>query len=580
MLMDSGSSHNFISEQFATNFPNWKRLDRSIDVKVADGGLLKCTHEVEAVDWLIQGTQFKTSFKILPIKCYDAILGMDWLETLSPITVHWAKKWFSFTYQGKKVRIQGLQDGGTCHLLSGDQLLALQKQDEIWCAVLVYNILDELTSAGASVTPEIQRMLEQYKELFEEPKGLPPNRNMTHKIPLLQGAQPFRLRPYRYTPAQKDEIEKQVAKLLQDQLIQVSTSPFASPILLVKKKTGEWRLCVDFRKLNAYTIKNKFPFPIIEELFEELLGAKWFTTLDLRFGFHQILVDKEDQYKIAFQTHFGLFEYKVMPYDLTGAPATFQAIMNHILALLLRKCVVVFIDDILIYSKSYDEHVQNVHMVFDLLREHQFKVRLSKCSFAQQQLKYIGHIISAEGVGTDPEKIKDVQDWPVPTTVKEVRGFLGLAGYYRRFVKNFGIIAKPLTELLKKGKVFAWTSAAEQSFQALKSALVSAPVLALPDFNKTFVVETDASDKGIGAVLQQEGHPIAYISRALGLKNQGLSTYEKESLAILMVVDHWRTYLQPAEFIIQTDQKSLIHLDDQRLNSYWQQKAMTKLLGL
>jgi hypothetical protein len=173
-----------------------------------------------------------------------------------------------------------------------------------------------------------------------------------------------------------------------------------------------------------------------------------------------------------------------------------------------------------------------------------------------------------------------VQDWPVPTTVKEVRGFLGLAGYYRRFVKNFGIIAKPLTELLKKGKVFAWTSAAEQSFQALKSALVSAPVLALPDFNKTFVVETDASDKGIGAVLQQEGHPIAYISRALGLKNQGLSTYEKESLAILMVVDHWRTYLQPAEFIIQTDQKSLIHLDDQRLNSYWQQKAMTKLLGL
>jgi len=218
--------------------------------------------------------------------------------------------------------------------------------------------------------------------------------------------------------------------------------------------------------------------------------------------------------------------------------------------------------------------------VFELLQQHQFKVRLTKCSFAQQQLKYLGHVISAEGVATDPSKITDVQNWPVPTSVKELRGFLGLAGYYRRFVKNFGMLAKPLTKLLKKGHIFAWTPATDQSFQALKHALTTAPVLALPDFSKQFIVETDASDKGIGAMLQQEGHPIAYVSKALGPKSQGLSTYEKESLAILMAVDHWRSYLQPAEFLIQTDQRSLIHFDDQRLHSYWQQKAMTKLLGL
>lgn len=430
------------------------------------------------------------------------------------------------------------------------------------------------------LTPQIEGLVSQFQNLFTEPTGVPPARNMSHSIPLLPGTQPFRLRPYRYTPQQKDEIEQQVAQLLRNKMIQESTSPFASPVLLVKKKNGEWRLCVDYRRLNAYTIKNKFPLPIIEELFEELRGAKWFTTLDLRSGFHQIAVKSEDQHKTAFQTHFGHFKYKVMPYGLTGAPATFQATMNQILAPLLRKCVVVFIDDILIYSKSYEEHVEHIRMVFELLREHQFKVRQSKCTFAQQKLKYLEHVISDRGVATDPSKVAIVQNWPTPTTVKELRGFLGLAGYYRRFVRNFGMISKPLTNLLKKGQLFVWTPITEQAFQALKQALLSSPVLALPDFNKTFVVETDASEKGIGVVLQQEGHPIAYISKALGLKNQGLSTYEKESLAILMAIDHWRPYLQAADFIIQTDQRSLIHLDDQRLNSYWQQKAMTKLLGL
>lgn len=218
--------------------------------------------------------------------------------------------------------------------------------------------------------------------------------------------------------------------------------------------------------------------------------------------------------------------------------------------------------------------------MFDLLTEHQIKIKISECSFAQTQLKYLGHVISATGVATDPKKIQDVQHWPVPTNVKEVRSFLGLAGYYRKFVKHFGVIARPLTDLLKKGTLFQWTSIQDTAFQQLKQALITTPVLQLPDFSKSFTVETNASAKGIGVVLHQEGHPIAYVSKALGLKNQGLSTYEKECLAILMVVDHWRSYLQHAPFVIKTDQRSLENLTNQRLSTPWQLKAYTKLLGL
>lgn len=254
--------------------------------------------------------------------------------------------------------------------------------------------------------------------------------------------------------------------------------------------------------------------------------------------------------------------------------------MNAVLAPLLRKCVIVFIDDVLIYSKTLEEHVEHVKQVLQLLEQNQLYLKLSKCLFAKEKLEFLGHVISKQGVSTDPSKISTMQKWPAPGTVKELRRFLGMAGSYRKFVKHFGEIAKPLTNLLKKGALFTWTSECQQAFQTLKQALTEALVLALPNFKKQFVVETYASDKGIGAVLQQEGHPVAYISRALGSRNQGLSTYEKECMAILFAVEHLRMYLQHAEFVIKTDQKSLVHLQDQRLTTPWQCKALTKLLGL
>lgn len=269
-----------------------------------------------------------------------------------------------------------------------------------------------------------------------------------------------------------------------------------------------------------------------------------------------------------------------MSFGLTGAPNTFQGAMNTVLRPLLRKCVIVFFDDILVYSKTLAEHIDHLKQVLELLSAGQWRLKLSKCQFAQQTISYLGHVIGTARVATDPSKIEDVRQWPVPTNVKELRSFLGLAGYYRKFVKNYALIARPLTDLLKKGTLFVWSPIHASAFVALKDALISAPVLALPDFAKTFQVQTDASDAGVGAVLTQDGHPIAFISKSLGPKTRGLSTYEKEYLAVLIAVDHWCPYLQHAEFVIVTDHHSLIHLTDQRLHTQWQQKLDTKLVGL
>ena len=327
------------------------------------------------------------------------------------------------------------------------------------------------------------------------------------------------------------------------------------------------------------TIKNRFPMPVIEEILDELLGARVFTKLDMKAGYHQIRMLPEDEYKTAFKTHQGHYQFRVMPFGLTNAPATFQCVMNEVLKPFLRKFVLVFLDDILIYSPSMELHLHHLEQVLQTLRKHHLHLKQSKCTFAQDSLEYLGHIISATGVSTDPSKISDMLKWPTPTTMTELRGFLGLTGYYRRFVKGYGTLAKPLTQILKL-KSFAWNPAAQSAFHALKQAMTETLVLAVPNFQETFTVETDACMDGIGAVLMQKGQPVAYLSKALGEKHKALSIYEKEFLALIMAVDKWRHYLERGEFIIQTDHKSLAYLKDQNLHSDMQRKAMTRMMGL
>lgn len=237
-------------------------------------------------------------------------------------------------------------------------------------------------------------------------------------------------------------------------------------------------------------------------------------------------------------------------------------------------------DDILVYSSTLAEHHEHLSQVFSILQEHKFLIKRSKCVFAPQELEYLGHIISAKGVATKPTKVQTVINWPTPNTLKHLRGFLGLTGYYRRFIRHYGMISRPLTQLLKKGVQFQWTPAAKEAFQLLKHALTQAPVLAVLDFSKQFVLETDASDHGIGAVLMQDGHPISYLSKAFCDKNKALSAYEKECMAILLAVDKWRSYLQHQEFLIRTDHCSLLYLTEQKASTKLQQKALLKLMDL
>lgn len=271
----------------------------------------------------------------------------------------------------------------------------------------------------------------------------------------------------------------------------------------------------------------------------------------------------------TFQMHLDPYEFRVMAFGLTGAPGTFLGAMNCTLAPSLRKFVIVFFDDILIYSTSLEEHIDHLRQVLLWLCQDHWKIKMSKCSFAQCSIAYLDHVLSTEGVATDPTKVQAILDWPIPTSARALRSFLGLAGYYHNFVRNFGIIAQPLTELLKKDAPFVWTSSQQTACTALQSAMSSVPVLALPNFQRPFHIDTDASGIGIDAVLHQDGHPLAFIRKALCPSSCGLSAYEKEYLVILLAVEHWHHYLLQGEFYIHTNHQSLTHLSEQRLHTIW-----------
>ena len=357
-------------------------------------------------------------------------------------------------------------------------------------------------------------IVKEFPDVFpDDISGLPSDRAIEFVIELIPGTKPISIPPYRMAPAELKEMKAQLEELLSKGFIRPSTSPWGAPVLFVKKKDGSLRLCIDYRQLNRATIRNQYPLPRIDELFDQLQGSRVYSKIDLRSGYHQLRVRENDVSKTAFRTRYGHYEFLVMPFGLINALAAFMDLMNRVFSPYLDKFVIVFIDDILVYSGSPEEHAEHLWNVLQILRECQLYAKFSKCQFWLDKVALLSHIISAEGISVDPHKIEAIVNWKPPTNVSEVRSFLGLAGYYRKFVEGFSKIATPLTNLLKKDHKFEWSDTCQHSFEELRQRLTTAPVLALPSGKDGYVVYSDASKQGLGCVLMQNGRVIAYASR-------------------------------------------------------------------
>jgi hypothetical protein len=350
---------------------------------------------------------------------------------------------------------------------------------------------------------EDHKVLKEFKDVFQEVPGPPPKRDIDFSINLMPGAAPVSKAPYRMSTPELIEWQLQLEELLKKGYIFPSVSLWGVPILFVKKKDGTLRPCIDFRQLNKVTVKNKYPLPRIDDLFDQLKDAKIFLKIDLKSGYHQVRINDEDINKTTFRTRYGHFEFTVLPFGLSNVPVVFMCLMNGVFRDYLDKFVIVFLDDILVYSKTEEEHEQHLRMVLQVLREHQLYAKLSKCSFYQRLIHYLGHIISKEGIAVDLRMVEAIREWTAPRNMAEVRYFMGLEGYYRRFIAGFSKIAHSITSLQRKEKKFQWTEECESIFQRLKQLLTSAPMLKIADPNKDYVVCTDACKEGLGGVLSQ-----------------------------------------------------------------------------
>ena len=364
--------------------------------------------------------------------------------------------------------------------------------------------------------------------------------------------------PHEHIGILKGEVEK----LQKIKAIKPSTSPFASPTILVKKKDGTMRLCIDYRKPNSITKKDAHPLPRIEDIFDTLSGSKFFSTLDLAMGYHQVEVRPEDREKTAFSTPFGLFQFNVMPFGLATAPATFMRLMTIVSSGMLYFTCLAFLDDIIIFGRTFEEHLTRLDHALNRLKSANVKLKPSKCAFGKRSVAFLGHIISELGISTDPEKIKRIPEWPRPRNVTELRALLGYESYYRKFIRGFAHVVDPLNKLLHKDHPYQWTSNCENAFASLKKAFVEIITLANFDFTKPFIVDNDASDVGIGAVLSQLNkssveQPLAYYSRSLSMPERIYAVTRKEILALVDALRHFRCYVIGKRFKVRTDHSAL-----------------------
>ena len=544
-----------------------------------DGSKVKVTRQ--AVVGLTMGSyEDEILCDVIPMDACHILLGRPW-QFDREVVHHGRTNEYELRDKGKRIVLKPMSAQAIRSMSAKPKkkpnvtLLVNEREVErvIEQGEIVYVLMaKEITKTGdkgvgpiGGLCKPISGLLQEFADVFPEdlPPGLPPIRGIEHQIDLIPGAPLPNKASYRCNPEETKELQRQVDELMERGYVRESLSPCAVPVLLVPKKEGTWRMCIDSRAVNNITIKYRFPIPRLDDMLDELHGSVVFSKIDLRSGYHQIRMREGDEWKTAFKTKHGLFEWTVMPFGLTNAPSTFMRLMNEVLKAFIGRFVVVYLDDILVYSKSEEEHVGHLRRVFETLRAQRLYGKLEKCSFMVEKVIFLGYVVSSEGVAVDETKIEAVKSWPTPKTITEVRSFHGLASFYRRFIKDFSTITSPMTECMKKGN-FLWNGAAQKAFESIKEKLCSTPILALPDFSQPFEVECDASGVGIGAVLIQGKRPVAYFSEKLGGARLNYCTYDKEFYAIVRALNHWSHYLRSSHFVLHSDHESLKYINGQQ----------------
>ena len=566
ILFDTGADRSFVSTAFSPLLgiaPT--TLDIIYNVELANGN-------IERVDTVIRGCTLNLlnhpfNIDLMPVELgsFDVIVGMDWLSKYHA-SIICDEKIVRLPYGDEVLIVEGdRRDRRNASRLNIISCTKAQKYIEKGCHLFLAQVTEKEGNESEETQLEDVPIVRDFPEVFpEDLPGLPPTRQVEFRIDLVPGAAPVARAPYRLAPTELQELSDQLSELSEKGFIRPSSSPWGAPVLFVKKKDGSFRMCIDYRELNKLTIKNRYPLPRIDDLFDQLQGSSVYSKIDLRSGYHQLRVREEDIPKTAFRTRYGHYEFQVMPFGLTNAPAVFMDLMNRVCKPYLDKFVIVFIDDILIYSKSKKEHEEHLRQILELLKKEELYAKFSKCDFWIPKVQFLGHVIDSQGIHVDPAKIEAIKDWATPTTPTEIRQFLGLAGYYRRFIEGFSKVAKPLTKLTQKSEKFEWCDKAEEAFQLLKHKLCSAPILALPEGSEDFVVYCDASYKGLGAVLMQREKVIAYASRQLKKHEKNYTTHDLELGAVVFALRIWRHYLYGTKCVVYTDHKSLQYILDQK----------------
>jgi hypothetical protein len=563
-LLDSGAQENFMAPTTVKKLGlREHKKTNSYRLKSADGNLLlynegRVEEETDHLPIRVHNRLTSTKFDITDIGQWEMILGIPWLREFNPQI-----DWTTGHVQWKDAApLHATRNSGTRHLRQATLATAERRLSNI------ENV------SRQQLSKELQQRLKDipdeyliYEKLFREEleTGLPEHTHYDHEIILKEGTHPKFQKIYPLKHEHRDTLKDYIQDNLKKGFIRPSQSPAGCPILFVPKKNGKWRLCVDYRSLNDITIKNCYPLPLISELRDLLVGAQWFTALDLKGAYNLIRIKEGHEWKTAFRTREGHFEYLVMPFGLTNAPATFQTMINEVLRDFVDIFVVVYLDDILIFSKTLEQHKEHVHKVLQRLLDNKLLVEPEKTAFHVQQVDFLGYRIRPNEIAMDPKKVATVKDWPVPRDVRDVRAFLGFVNFYRRFMQGYGKMSTPLTDLTRATKIFDWTDQCQKAFEEIRDNMLKEPILSMPDSELPWIVETDASDYALGATASQmhaDGrlHPVAYFSKKLHGPELNYQIHDKELMAIIEAFKEWRVYLSGTKEPVKvyTDHKNLV----------------------